>query len=91
MARPYVRVNFSDESAWGEHIEGNLYRCLNQTFSNVLLKLPEGHEHFSKNGRPCNLRWGHLFEGEVIRSGVVKPLFIVGEDMTPRPDEKGQT
>ena len=78
--RPIIRVWFDDESSWGEHIEDNLYRSLNDTFSNVMLKLPEGHEAADKNGQPCRLAWGHIFEGEVIRKGVVRPLFIFGVD-----------
>jgi hypothetical protein len=83
MERTKVRVDFGDEVSWGEHIEGNIYRSLNSTFSNVTLKLPEGHEHADKNGLPCNLLWGHLFEAEIIHEGRVRPLFIVGEDLTP--------
>lgn len=84
--RPLVRVWFGDENAWGEHVEGNVYRSLNHTFSNVPLKLPEGHAFAHKNGNPCNLRWGMLFEGDVLEPGRVKPLFIIGEDKTPRDD-----
>jgi hypothetical protein len=81
-----VRVAFGDETSWAEHIEGDIYRSLNTTLSNVTLKLPEGHEHADKNGQPCNMKWGHLFEAEVVREGVVRPLFIIGLDTTPREE-----
>lgn len=32
-----VRVDFGDEVSWAEHIEENVYRSLNNTFSNVPL------------------------------------------------------
>lgn len=51
------------------------------------LKLHVDHEHADKNGKPCNLRWGHLFEGQVIRPNVIQPLFITGFDETPRSEE----
>lgn len=47
MARPLVRVDFGDEDAWGEHVEGNVY--------------PN-------------------------RRGVVRALFVIGEDMSPREE-----
>jgi len=86
--RPLVRVRFDGETSWAEHVEGEIYRSLNQTFSNVTLKLPEGHEAAHLNGQLCNMKWGHLFEAEKISEHVVKPLFIVGMDDTPRPDPK---
>lgn len=83
-----VRVDFGDERSWGEHrpdLGPNVYRSLNQTFSNVELKVPHGHEAAARNGKPCNLRWGHLFEGTEKQRGTVIPTFIIGMDQTPVP------
>ncbi len=84
--RRLVRVTWDDESAWAEHVEGNVYRSLNHTFSNVLLKLPADHMYAFKNGQEVQLVWGHLFVGEPMkgRPGCVVPLYIIGEDMSPR-------
>ena len=89
MTRPLVRVHFPDETAWGEHLGGNLYRCLNHTFDSVEAKFPEGHEHHARNGQKKNLRWGDIFEGEPLpgRPTVIKPLFVVGQDLSPRPED----
>lgn len=89
--RPLVKVWNDDgngaESSWAEHVKDNLYRSLNHTFSNVTLKLPKDHEHANKNGNPCGLQWGHLFEAEIINPGTtspVRPTLIVGQDLSPR-------
>ncbi len=78
--RQLVRVELDGESTWAEHIEGSIYRSLNATCSNVLLKIP-GHK---RDGMPCNLRWGDLFEAEILDEVWVKPTFIVGSDLSPR-------
>jgi hypothetical protein len=73
-----LRMDFGDENAWCEHIAGNVYRSLNNTLSNVTLKLPAEHEASSQNGGLCNVKLGHLFEGEVRSATSVRPLFIIG-------------
>ena len=82
-----MRVDFGDERSWAEHVEGNVYRSLSSTLSNVPLKLPKEHEFAHRNGQPANLRWGHLFEAEKISEHGVRPLFIIGQDLTPRVEE----
>ena len=84
-----VRVDFGDERSWGEHrpdLGSDVYRSLNFTLSNVKLNVPEGHEAFSRNGKPCNMAWGHLFTGKEKRYGNVVPQFIIGMASTPLPD-----
>lgn len=91
--RPLVRVAFPDETSWAEHVEGDIYRSLNDCLNGVPLALPadaaglpEGHPGPERNGMRCRLHWGHLFRGREIRVGVVEPLAIVGYDAAPRPE-----
>jgi hypothetical protein len=87
VARVKIRINFGDERAWGEIVdaERGIFRCLNDTFSNVLLKVKKGHGQYKRNGQPCGMRWGHLFEGYYDAHGDVIPTFIIGLDLTPLP------
>lgn len=73
--RPLVRVSLPGETSWAEHVRGDVYRSLNDTYSNVR----------SKSGRPRRLMWGHLFRAKR-RGHQVKPIAIVGMDKTPRKD-----
>jgi|GEM_PF-5144598 len=86
MVRPLVRVDFGDEDAWGEHVDGNVYRCLNECLSSVEAKFPDGHKFAEHNGKKKRLAWGDLFEAEPIpnRRSAVRALFVIGEDMSPR-------
>lgn len=90
-----VRVDLDGECSWGEHrpdLGPNVYRSLNQTLSNVKLKLPDEHPDIlngkAKNGRKANMCWGHLFVGTERKEGRVKPLHIIGIDLTPVPPKE---
>jgi hypothetical protein len=83
MSRKKVRVDFGDEVSWAEHIEGDIYRSLNHTLSNVLLDLPKDHEFSCNNGNLVNLRWGMIFRATVLSEFRVRPVAIIGQDLTP--------
>lgn len=73
-----VRVDFGDETSWGEYVGDGVFMSTNQTLSSVPLKVPEGHAQFANNGKTANMKWGHLFVGEAVRALVIRPTFIVG-------------
>lgn len=73
-----VRVDFGDETSWGEYVGEGVFMSTNQTLSNVPLKVPEGHAQFANNGKTANMKWGHFFRGEMVRATVVRPTFIIG-------------
>lgn len=89
-----VRVALPGERSWGEHrpdLGTNVYRSLNQTFANVRLQVPDDYhdpEAIKRNGKPCNLKWGHLFVGTERHYGIVRPKYIIGQDLTPVPDKQ---
>lgn len=85
VERKLVRVTLDGERSWAEHVEGTVYRSLNNTLTEVPVRYPVGHGLAVHNGERKPLLWGDLFEAAVI--GLcegVRPIVIVGNDMTPR-------
>jgi hypothetical protein len=96
--RPLVRTDLPGEHGWAEHIEGNLYRSLVHHIESAPQKLTdEGREQFVKAygsapepERPTvRLLWGMIFVGRKGSHGIV-PEYVVGADLTERPEEDGK-
>ena len=93
--RKKFRLDFGDENAWCEHVEGDTYRALNHCINGLELKLPVGvkglpvgHPGPDENGRMVRVHWGHLLQCKKKYEHSVEPLFIIGWDGRPCADHK---